>query len=161
MTASASTTIGAVAHDIIAKLAPDELAFFDVVGAGFFADTAARNRAVHDVLSGQAREDPIGFDIAAGLQFITTVVLTILNGVACEILTDQATGLAKRWRRNRRLSREIAADGLGTPIPQMNSLDAAAVGELARQIALGSGIDAESSQRIGTFVSAALTAPPA
>jgi hypothetical protein len=156
-------TIVAVARDMVTELAPDELVFFDVISADFFTDDRARRRAVDGVLSGKGRDEPIAFDVADGVQTVTTLVLAILNGVACEVLAAQVTrrtGCWWRWRRRRRLSGAVPPGGGATPLPRMSAVEAAAVGRLAQEIATDAGVEAEPAQRIATFVAAALTVRP-
>ncbi|BCJ77020.1 hypothetical protein CS0771_65640 [Catellatospora sp. IY07-71] len=156
-------TINEAAAAILGELAPEELALLDPVSAGFFGSDSGRDRAVRTALEGRSGDDPVGFDLAGGAGMLVALVLTILNGVTCEVLAAGVSGQAKGWWERRklrkRLSSAVAPQGPDTPLPQLSSTDAAEVGRLALQLALDSKVEPERAQRVANLITAALTGP--
>ncbi len=145
-----------VARQILAELAPEELPYFDVVATDFYTNERGRKKAIDDLLSGRRTDDPIGFDAAVGVGMMTTLILTILNGVATDVLKDTANGWWQRWRARRRLAKEVNP---AAELPQLSSMHAAEVGRLAYLLALESKVEPERAQRVATLIAAALTGP--
>ncbi|GAA1639979.1 hypothetical protein [Catellatospora bangladeshensis] len=159
----APPTINEAAAAILGELAPEELALLDPVAAGFFGSDSGRDRAVRTALEGRSGDDPVGFDLAGGAGLLAAFLLTVLNGVACDLLTAGVSGQARGWwerrRLRKRLSGAVAPQGSDTPLPQLSSTDAAEIGRLALQLALDSKVEPERAQRVANLITAALTGP--
>jgi hypothetical protein len=145
-----------VARQILAELAPEELPYFEVVADDFYGDTRGRRRAVDALLSGRRSDDPVGFDAAVGIGMMTTLILTILNGVATDVLKETATGWWQKRRQRKRLAQQVRPSA---ELPKLNSVDAAEVGRLAYQLAIDSKVEPERAQRVANLIAAALTGP--
>ncbi|GAA1369794.1 hypothetical protein [Catellatospora chokoriensis] len=158
-----TSTIHDATRSILDEIAPEEADLLGVVSAGFFGSATGRDRAVRSVLAGSTGDDPVGFDAATGAALLSALILTILNGVTCEVLaagiTSRTTGWWQRRKLRRQLAGRVAAQGADTPLPQLSSVDAAEVGRLAYQLAVESKVDPERAQRVANLIAARLTRP--
>ncbi|MEU5866640.1 MULTISPECIES: hypothetical protein [unclassified Nonomuraea] len=159
-------TIEEAARTILLDVAPEDARFLPLACADFFGNPIARRRAVRAVLRGRERDQPTGFDAGEGMQLVLGVVLTLLNGVACEVLTGMATErvdrLRGRWRERRRrraLTSAVAPQAERTPLPRVSAVDAAAIGAQAAEIVRAAGMSEEAAQRVSTLLAAALIDP--
>ncbi|RSN04888.1 hypothetical protein DMB42_29280 [Nonomuraea sp. WAC 01424] len=159
-------TIEEAARTILLDVAPEDVRFLPLACADFFGNPAARRRAVRATLRGRERDQPTGFATGEGMQLVLGVVLTLLNGVACEVLTGMATERVDRlragWRdrrRRRALTSSVAPQAERTPLPRVSAVDAAAIGRQAADIVRAAGLPEEAAQRVGTLLAAALIDP--
>jgi hypothetical protein len=155
-------TIEDVARVVLADLAPGELNYLSVCGELIFGGGSTSRRAMHAALAGDQGGAPTGFG-ADTVGSIVVFVLTVLNGVACEVLAGQATKgagwLKSKWRawgQRRAIEASSARAGLGTPLPVLSAVNAARVGRQVLDLALSAGVPKEKAQRISTLIAAAL-----
>lgn len=98
-------TIEEAARLILLEIAPADVRFLPLACVDFFGNAVARRRAVRATLRGRERDQPTGFVTGEDMQLVLGVVLTLLNGVACEVLTGMATervGRVRSWWQDRR-----------------------------------------------------------
>jgi hypothetical protein len=157
-------TIGRLAEQLVAEVAPEELVVFSIVSDAFFARADVRRNTARSLL-GARRGTPAGFDPEVVI-LATQVVLLTLNAVAADKLVktaDRRVGQIRAWwtgrRQRRQLARAEAPRGARTPVPRLSAVDAHAVGELVRSIAVRAGLPAEVAQRLTNLITAALTEP--
>jgi len=156
-------TIAGVAGIVLADLSPDELDYLPISGELIFGGGRASQRAMLVALDPGRRNGPTGFG-ADGVGSIVALVLTILSGVATQVLAGQATEGVGRlrirwraWRQRRAIANSPAQAGLATPLPQLTAVQAARVGRQVLDLSVAAGVSAEQAQRISTLIAAALT----
>lgn len=155
-------TIGDTACAVLAELAPDELDYLPVFGDVIFGGGSAARQAMRAALAGDQRSGPTGFG-ADTVGSIVAFVLTILNGVACNVLSGEVTEgagwLRTKWRARRQwraIEASSAPAGLKTELPTLSAVQSARVGRRVLELALSAGVSEEQAQRISTLISAAL-----
>ncbi|MFC7386278.1 hypothetical protein [Sphaerisporangium rhizosphaerae] len=156
-------TIDSVARSVLEKVAPRQISFLDSTASEIFAGGATSRRAMLAALGDGRTGRPTGFG-AESMGLVVGFLLSVLNGVACEILTDQVTersgALVRRWRarRERRaLASRPAPRGLDTKLPPLGAVQAAQVGQRVLGLAREAGIPEEQAHRISTLIAAELT----
>ncbi|WP_371785403.1 hypothetical protein [Streptosporangium subroseum] len=157
-------TIEEAARLILLEIAPADVRFLPLACVDFFGNAVARRRAVRATLRGRERDQPTGFVTGEDMQLVLGVVLTLLNGVACEVLTGMATervGRVRSWWQDRRrrgaLTSATAPLGEHTRLPRLSAIEAAAIGRQAGEIVRRAGFPEEDAQRVNTLLAAALT----
>jgi hypothetical protein len=158
-----STTLAEAGRRIVGQLAPTELDTFDVVGEAFFGADANRRRAVARTFGRRSHDDPLGFDLGEGAQLVSTVVLVLLNGVACNVISDELTvrakvwwGWLRRWRLRRALAANRAPLGAATRLSRRSPDEAAAIGETAYRVGLRGGLSEQQARQIALLLTAEL-----
>jgi hypothetical protein len=156
-------TIEDVARTVLADVSPGELDYLPVSAELIFGDGQASQHAMQAALDARRRNGPTGFG-ADSVGAIVAFVLTILNGVATQVLAGQVTEGAGRlrarwraWRQRRAIANSTAPAGLATPLPALTAIQAARVGREVQDLAVTAGVSAEQAQRISTLIAAALT----
>jgi hypothetical protein len=159
----APESIARIGQRVVAAAAPAEANLFGVLGESFYDSATFRRRMVSRVVTGGAREDALAFDAGHGFALVSGVVLVVLNGIACNLVSDLAGGQLERgwtWWRQRRLRLALggrARDGELTAVPPMSAVEATAVGELTFGIGVGAGLSEEQARQVANLVTGALT----
>jgi hypothetical protein len=155
-------TIEDAARVVLTELAPGELNYLSVCGDVIFGGGSASRRAMHAALAGHQGSGPTGFG-ADTVGSVIAFVLTILNGVACNVLSGEVTEgvgwLRSKWsaRRQRRAVEAASAHaGLKAKLPALSAVQAARVGRQVLDLALSAGVTEEQAQRVSTLIAAAL-----
>jgi hypothetical protein len=155
-------TIDSLTRSVLAEIAPRQLAYVEPVADGVFAGGRHSRRAMLAALGEGRESSPTGFG-AETMGLVVGFLLTVLNGVACELfaaeLSAAAHPLRGRWRarrERRRLTAKTSPDGLATPLPTLSAVAAAQVGQRVLVLAKEAGIGEEEAQRISTLLAAAL-----
>lgn len=155
-------TIEDTARTVLTELAPDELNYLFVCGDVIFGGGSSARQAMRAALAGDQGSGATGFG-ADTASAVVVFVLTILNGVASNVLSGQVTEGAGRlrskwraWRQRRAIEASSAPAGLKTELPALSAVQAARVGRRVLDLALSAGVPEEQAQRLSTLIAAAL-----
>lgn len=160
---SSAATIDSATRQILTEVAPHELPMVEMTAEDVLAPDDAGRRARLLALGGGSRATrPTEFG-GAEIGMLAGFVVTVLSGVASEVLKDEATDrvgkLRQRWRRRRQrraIADTPAAEGPATVLPALPALQARQIGDLVRGLALDAGIAPEPAERVTALVVAAL-----
>ncbi|MFI6577642.1 hypothetical protein ACIBFB_17760 [Nocardiopsis sp. NPDC050513] len=141
-------TVDDAARSVIARIAPNETAFYPRVRDEYFA----RGRA------GRTEDNPLGFgDVVIGV--VTGIVLTVLHDLAVESLTDTVRPWWRRaWRWAAGLPRFGRRPGIepGTALRALTPGEAPAVLASVHEHALSAGLPPEQAERLAQAIVAEL-----
>jgi hypothetical protein len=158
-----SRTIEDTARAVLAEVSPGELDYLPVSGKLLFDDGRDGQRARRTALEAGKSDNPTGFG-GADAGMVAAFVLTVLSGVATDVLAGQLTEGVGRlrsrwqaWRQRRAIAKAPAREGLATPLPVLTAIQAARIGRQVIELAAAAGVSAEQAQRVATLLAAALT----
>jgi hypothetical protein len=151
-----------VARLVLAGAAPEQEAYLDVTAGVIFAGGRASRRAIRASLAPPGRSTPTSFG-AQDVSYVVGFLLSVLNGVACNLLAAEAGDAVsgwrakwRAWRRRRAIAASTAPDGLQAPLPRLTAIQAAQVGGEVMRLAQAAGIADEQAQRVSTLIASAL-----
>ncbi|MFY1651165.1 hypothetical protein ACN27J_09745 [Solwaraspora sp. WMMB762] len=159
-------TIADALQDVVADVASDELDLLAAVTHSFYGSDISRRATVRGILLGKGRDAALGFGAVEAGQLVASLALIILNGVATNVLSGYAEHQINdlgRWLASRRLARQLtsaAPAAEATPLPKLTPGEAAAVGELARQLAHSCGLSTDTGTRLSITLAAKLMEDP-
>lgn len=156
-------TIGQVARAVLAELSPAELDYVPVSADVIFGGGRPSRRAKLAALDGRRGNEPTGFGTDT-VGAVVAFLLTVLSGVATQVLAGEATEGAgwlrtrwRSWRRRQAIAKSQARAGLATPLPTLSAVQSARVGREVLDLATAAGVPVEQAQRVSTLIAAALT----